>query len=83
MSPLLLAWYVSNIEKDEAEQTEKNIAIAEYLAGFINPKAVEQVRRARENTKRVNDEAMIKTLKAISGGRMTEDRIKKNIQRTR
>ena len=80
MSPLLIAWYRSNIEKDAQEQSENNIAIAEYLASFINPRGVEQVRTARANSKRVTDESMVKTLRAISGGHLTEEQIRKNLE---
>jgi len=80
MSQLQLAWYRSNIEKDAQEQSEQNIAIAEYLASFTNPRGVEQVRTARANSKRVNDEAMVKTLRAISGGHLTEEQIRKNLE---
>ena len=80
MSPLLIAWYRSNIEKDAQEQTENNIAIAEYLASFINPRGVEQVRTTRANSKRVTDESMVKTLRAISGGHLTEAQIRKNLE---
>ena len=80
MSQLQLAWYRSNIEKDAQEQSEQNIAIAEYLASFINPRGVEQVLTARANSKRVNDEAMVKTLRAISGGHLTEEQIRKNLE---
>ena len=79
MSPLLLAWYKSNLEKDAQEQSEQNIAIAEYLASFINPRGVEQVRSSRANSKRVTDESMIKTLRAISSKHLTDEQILKNL----
>jgi hypothetical protein len=79
MSPLLLAWYKSNIEKDAAEQSEQNIAIAEYLASFTNPRGVEQVRSSRAKSKRVTDDSMLKTLRAISGKHLTDEQIRKNL----
>jgi hypothetical protein len=79
MSPLLLAWYRSNIDKDAKEQADDYIAIAEYLASFSNPKAVEQVRSARKKPPNEISEGMLRTLRAISGKHLTDEQIKKSI----
>lgn len=79
MSPLLLAWYKSNIEKDSQEEVENNIAIVEYLASFSNPKAVEHARSARRKPQGTIDAGMLRTLKAISGKHLTDDQIKKSL----
>lgn len=79
MSPLLLAWYKSNIDKDTEERAENDIAIAEYLASFSNPKAVEQVQQARKKPKGQIDEGMLRTLRAISGKHLSDEQIKKNL----
>lgn len=73
-----MLWYKSNIEKDEADEQNRFIAIAEYLAGFINPKAVAHVRNSRNNTKQVTDENLIKSLQTISG--LTREQILKNLR---
>lgn len=79
MSSLLLAWYKSNIDKDAYEQAEEHIAIAEYLASFSNPRAVEQVQKARKTPRKEVDEGMLRTLRAISGKHLSDDQIKKNL----
>jgi len=79
MSPLLIAWYRSQLEKDEQEDHDRNIAIVEYLASFINPRGVEELRANRRRAEPANKEALIKTLKAISGKHLTEEQIRKNI----
>lgn len=79
MSPLLLAWYRSNIDRDAKEQADDYIAIAEYLASFSNPRAVEQVQSARRRPKEEINEGMLRTLRAISGKHLTDEQIKKNI----
>jgi enoyl-CoA hydratase/carnithine racemase len=79
MSPLLLAWYKANIDKDEHDRVEEHIAIAEYLASFSNPKAVEQIRGARKKPQNEISEGMLRTLRAISGKHLTDEQIKKSI----
>jgi len=83
MSPLLIAWYKSQIEKDEQEGYDKNIAIVEYLASFINPRAVEMLQADRRRSKPSNQEALVKTLKTISGKHLTEEQIRKNLAQDR
>jgi hypothetical protein len=78
MDSLHMLWYKSQIEKDREEQRAEHIAIAEYLAGFLNPKAVAHVRNARENTKKVTDESLIKSLQRISG--LSREKVLNNIR---
>lgn len=81
MSSLLIAWYKSNIEKDEQEAYEQNIAISEYLASFINPHAVEALRNRRDKEKSSNQEDFLRTLRTISGEHLTEEQIRKNLEK--
>jgi hypothetical protein len=83
MSPLLIAWYKSQLDKDEQEYYDRNIAIAEYLASFINPRAVEMLQANRKRSDPGNQEALIKTLKTISGKHLTEEQIRKNLAQDR
>lgn len=66
MSYLQQLWFSVQLQKDEEIEQDKNIAIAEYLAGFINPKAVKAIRNARDNSHAVDDESFAKTLEALS-----------------
>lgn len=72
-----MLWFKSQIEKDQEDTHKQFIAIAEYLAGFINPRAVSQVRNSRANTKQVDDENLIRSLQSISG--LSREQVLKNI----
>lgn len=65
MSYLQQSWFAAQIAKDNEEEDKKNIAIAEYLAGFINPKAVKAIRNSRDNSVAVSDTDLEKTLSSL------------------
>lgn len=66
-------WYLCNVQKDEEEQFEKERNLLEYLASFENPEAVKQVRKAREETVKVEDKEFDKVLKNLFGKELPKD----------
>ena len=73
-----MLWYKSHIEKDYEETNQQHIAITEYLAGFINPRAVNNLRNSRANSKQVDDENLVRSLQRISG--LSREQVIKNIK---
>lgn len=56
------------IEKDDQEAFEEKKAFIEYLASFINPQAVREIKELSNNTKQVSNEDFAKTLAQLNGG---------------
>lgn len=67
MDPLHLLWFKAQIEADIQEKQRSELAITEYLAGFINPKALNQIRNSRDNAHYVPDDDLVRALQSISG----------------
>ena len=65
-------WYATMLEQDETEAYNKKLDELEYLAAFINPKAVEKLRNDRnplpsgaENKWNADPEEFNKLLEAL------------------
>ena len=57
----------SMLEQDEKDDFEKTKSFIEYLASFINPEAVQQLKNMTNNAKQVSDEDFAKTLEQLFG----------------
>lgn len=64
------------MEHDLKEEFEDKKAFIEYLASFINPQAVKDLKNMANNTKQISDEDFAKTLAKISGGEVDPALIK-------
>ena len=51
-----MLWYATMFNKERNETFESELDITEYLASFINPEGVKQVKESRANRKTVSDE---------------------------
>lgn len=67
LSSLQLSWIRNQIQADRVEEFEEKISMLEYLASFINPRAVQQLKEAKSKTKKVSDPDLIKVLSSLSG----------------
>lgn len=68
MSTTELFWMDSMMQQDELESFEEKKAFTEYLASFINPQAVREIKNMANNTNQVSDEDFAKTLEQLLGG---------------
>lgn len=67
MSLAEMMWMNEMLEQDDREAFEEKKALVEYLAAFINPEAVREIRNMANNTKQVSDEGFLKTLEQLAG----------------
>jgi hypothetical protein len=70
-------WYYHNFAKDEEEKFESNRDFIEYLAGFIEPQAVQKIRELRNRnsgtggkTVSVDDNSFTKGIEQIFGRKL-------------
>jgi hypothetical protein len=61
-----VAWVKSQLDADEKEKFEADLAMTEHLAGFINPEGVARVQNSRKSAIRVSDSQFERTVAAIS-----------------
>lgn len=62
-----MAWMGAMVAEEEEREFKQTLDFADYIASFINPKGVEQVRMARETTRRVSDDNFMKSIERLSG----------------
>lgn len=63
-------WYFYNFLKDEEEKHIHQRDLAEYLASFSNPEAVQQVRRSRKDAVKVSDSDFTTGLQNVFGRKL-------------
>lgn len=63
-----MLWMDNMMELDETEAFERTRAFTEYLASFINPQAVREIKNMANNTIQVSDIDFAKTIEQLLGG---------------
>ena len=58
------------IDQDDNDAFEEKKAFIEYLASFINPQAVREIKNMANNTKQVSDADFARTLEQLMGGEL-------------
>jgi len=73
-------WYYHSFVKDDEEKFESNRDFVEYLASFIEPKAVQKIKSMREKGKGigVSDENFTKGLEQMFGRKLDVEAAKAN-----
>lgn len=65
-----MLWMDNMMDQDDKELFDEKKAFIEYLASFINPQAVREIKNMANNTKQVSDEDFAKTLEQLMGGNL-------------
>lgn len=67
LTDMQAAWIFAQTEADRKEEFEEKLALAEYIASFINPGAVQKARELRNNKQRFSEKDLVDALATISG----------------
>ena len=62
-----MAWMGAMISEDEDRDFQQKLELADYAASYVNPKAVEHVRRVRKKSRHVSDDDFAKSIERLSG----------------
>lgn len=68
LTPYQMLWIRNQIQADRQQTYDELATLVEYGAAFINPQAVQRVKKAQDNTVRSDEEGLLRTLAKLSGG---------------
>jgi hypothetical protein len=75
INPAQMAWYAYMINRDREDEFDKKLNMTEYLASFINPHAIQQLRDMRDKQKIVPEQEFGQQLRDMFGRDLTPEAI--------